>query len=103
MMTIYYYRVTRTTSDLARIPLRQVGPKWSVGDRAAGVQASGDDTALDAGTIPPAQGDASGGRRAYVPIVRKAPKPLPPDDPTGCPCGWFTPDGRMVDMIPGPP
>lgn len=90
-MTIYYYRVTRRSDDLLRIPLRAVGPDWDPGE------------ARTAGTDAPTVVDVES--QAYLPFLSTGPEPvgpLPPDDPTGCPCGWFTSDGRMVDYIPGP-
>jgi hypothetical protein len=86
-MTLYYYRVTRTSSRLLRIPLRAVGPRWDPGD----AQLAESDAPAVANVSP----------QVYLPILSTEPKPLPPDDPAGCPCGWFTADGRMVDYIPG--
>jgi len=87
-MTLYYYRVTRTSSRLLRIPLRAVGPRWGPGD----AQMARSDAPAVANVTP----------QVYVPFLSTKPEPLPPDDPSGCPCGWFTADGRMVDYIPGP-
>ena len=36
---------------------------------------------------------------AVQPAAPPQPGPLPPDDHTGCPCGWFDQDGRMLDYI----
>lgn len=92
--TVYYYRVSRRVDSLHRVPLRQVGPAWN--PSLAGLAAAGDAeigaSAVEAST------------RAFIPVLQKGDAPigpLPPDDPNGCPCGWFADDGRMVDYIPG--
>jgi hypothetical protein len=104
-MTMVYLRVTRTSTGLERIPLRMVGPKWLPGDATANVGSEPAST----NTMEPLDKEASGIIRdhttvltyqVYLPLILKP--PLPPDDPTGCPCGWFTPDGQMVDFIPPP-
>ncbi len=87
-MTIYYYAVERIGVGLDRIPLRQVGREWQPGDNVAAVGAP---AALDTMTLPPT---------IFFPIVFSL--PISPDDPTGCPCGWFAEDGRMLDFIPSP-
>jgi len=87
-MTVYYYKVTRAVDGLTRIPLRQVGNSWRP------------DGALAARNVRAA---ARLDAQLFLPIVfgevQKPPPNLPPDDASGCPCGWFTADGRMVDYI----
>jgi hypothetical protein len=90
---VFYYSVERTGSGLTRIPLKQVGPKWS--PQAA--QVSGFDGG-DGVTLVPQSPLA--GTVVFLPFV-SAQVALPPDDPTGCPCGWFDDLGRLQDFIPG--
>jgi hypothetical protein len=105
-VTMVYLRVTRTSTSVDRVPLRMVGPKWSPYDEAADV----DSEQAPANTMKPLEDKealeitpdhtSELPYRIYLPLVFKP--ALPSDDPTGCPCGWFTPDGRMVDFIPQP-
>ncbi len=89
-LIIYYYKIERTRGGLDRIPLRQVGREWQP-PRAASNDAGEASAASPATTtLPPL---------VYFPVVTVRPEP-PPDDPAGCPCGWFTPDGRMLDYVP---
>ena len=110
-MTMVYLRVTRTSTGVDRIPLRMVGPGWSPYDEASSVavdlhrkQVSANTMAvepIESGAISRIASDhAALTYHVYLPLVLKP--ALPPDDPTGCPCGWFTSDGRMVDFIPPP-
>lgn len=88
-MSVHYYKVERIVDGLTRIPLRQVGDSWQPG-RSRAVTA--------AGAIQTA---AKQEAMLFLPIVftlQEVPN-LPGDDATGCPCGWFTADGRMVDYI----
>ncbi len=89
-MTIHYYKVERTQSGLTRIPLKQVGPAWS-GARTA-------QTTVDHRFAPTAKKES----KIYLPfVIRYIPPPAPePDNPNGCPCGWFDDLGRMFDYIP---
>ena len=109
-MRIVYLRVERTDCTLERIPLRMVGPEWSPGV-AASVQplggtgvpclASGSSSATSIG--PLLKNTDTLTRHIYLPLALHGfCASVPPDDPTGCPCGWFTPDGRMMDFIPKP-
>lgn len=89
-MEIHYYRIMRTGVGLDRIPLKQVGPAWSAGR---------------SGAVGPIAERLVSGRTAnaatvYLPLIGKAQPPPEPDDPTGCPCGWFDNLGRMLDYIP---
>ncbi len=92
-MTLYYFAVNRTADGLDRVPLRQVGPLW---------QPPGTTTAFSSG-VGGTQilSTHAANFRVFLPLVVK-PNYIPPDDPTGCPCGWFTTDGRMLDFIPEP-
>lgn len=88
-MRVLYLKVERTSCGLTRIPLRMVGPKWSG-------QAS-----LALSWVPVSR--LSYSYTVFLPMIfRDFCASLPPDDPTGCPCGWFTPEGRMVNFIPQP-
>jgi hypothetical protein len=109
-MTMVYLRVTRTSPNVERIPLKMVGPDWQPWD---GTLADKDgELAPSADTGEPITGEtvsvtpidlshtATLTYQIYLPLIHRA--PLPPDDPTGCPCGWFASDGRMIDFIPQP-
>lgn len=86
-LTVHYYKVTRTDVGLDRIPIQPVGPGWSPSTRRAA-------------TLPrPALAPAD--VQVYLPAIFN-PAVIPPDDATGCPCGWFTADGRMLDFIAAP-
>jgi hypothetical protein len=93
-MTIHYLVIDRIDTGLTRIPLRQVGPSWSPGLAASEISAA-------QATLP---ATAPGGRaRVHMPLIyADVPVVLPPDDRTGCPCGWFDGDGRMFDFTPAP-
>ena len=88
-MRILYLKVERTSCNLIRIPLRMVGPNWS-GQTSLFASRSLTDTSSYSYTV-------------FLPLIfREFCASPPPDDPTGCPCGWFTQEGRMVDFIPRP-
>lgn len=88
-MRVLYLKVERASCELTRIPLRMVGPQWSS-------QASLSTSYSLIGTSPYSY-------TSFLPaIFRGFCTVLPPDEPTGCPCGWFTEDGMMVDFIPRP-
>ncbi len=95
-MQVTYFRVERTGCELQRIPLRMVGPGWSPTMQST-------PNPLVASYL---ERLASGGLlsiypyRVYLPLVMRGFCNLPPDDPSGCPCGWITPDGRMLSFIP---
>jgi hypothetical protein len=84
--TVYYHRVTRATNaGLARVPLRQTGPGWSA------------DASERSGGAPAEQPAAvQQGHTSYFPLILAQ----KPEEPTGCPCGWFDADGAMVDFVP---
>lgn len=96
-MTIHYLRIDRTSPGLDRIPLRQTGPAWQPGLASAATQSA---QATIAPTAPPPGGDLL----VYLPLISAdaPPQPLPDEDRTGCPCGWFDGDGRMYDFVPAP-
>jgi len=105
-ITLNYYKVERVAgSPLTRYFLRAVGNGWqggaAISDGAladATILASNDPNAIEQQ------------RRTFLPTIIRAeeeaePTPLPPappDDPTGCPCGWFAADGRMLDFVAPP-
>jgi hypothetical protein len=109
-MTVYYYRVERIAEGLTRIPLRQVGSEWTPRDALAVMEiglAVDPLTGVSASTLhPPVL------QRLFMPVIGTSavavgpdlepPPDLPPDDPTECPCGWFTLEGRMLDYVPSP-
>ena len=94
------------------IPLRSVGGAWQPDTMTATAS-----NAATASMTPPPAPTIVAPSPVYLPGIfmqmpeatpgpaaTSTPKPtaLPPDDVTGCPCGWFTADGRMVDFIPAP-
>lgn len=98
-MTIYYYKVERTIAEgLDRIPLKMVGKGWSAANPLAALATMSSGKRL---THPAAAEEDS---LVYLPLITFAepPKPIPPDDSSGCPCGWFDANGRMVDFIQQP-
>lgn len=91
-MTIDYYQVERVVATgLERFPLRMVGPVWTAGAPAIIHRASEIITPTEAISMS-----------LYLPIVVGMSTTPPPDDRTGCPCGWFDTLGRMVDFIQRP-
>lgn len=115
---VYYYKVARLAgAQLTRVPLKMVGKGWlATGALAAQDSADGPFNYLTNPPAAPAHADSSAVAPAvdaavapaqtagyvYLPLVGKntGPVVVPPDDPTGCPCGWFDAQGRMVDFIP---
>jgi hypothetical protein len=100
-ITLNYYKVERVAgSALTRYPLQAVGNGWQGSAAMA-------DAAMLASDNPD---EVDQQRRTFLPTIIRAqeetdPTPLPPappDDPTGCPCGWFAADGRMLDFVPKP-
>jgi len=90
-MRIVYLKVQRTSCLLTRLPLRMVGPGWSPG--VGGSLYSSATSSLSA--------DKDCGYSVFLPFIAKGYcGALPPDNPDGCPCGWFTEGGRMMDFIP---
>jgi hypothetical protein len=88
--TVYYHRVTRlTNTGLTRVPLHQVGPAWKV-EAIPPVGQSVPGTGVEA----PAMGQQ--GHTSYMPLILAQ----QPEEPTGCPCGWFDAEGAMVDFVP---
>ena len=84
---------------MTRVPLKQVGKGFAAAAAAAAAEVAAPTAGAEAFVMPDQTRPA-----AYLPIVGKsnppAQQPLPPGDPTGCPCGWFTAAGQMVDFIP---
>jgi hypothetical protein len=101
-LTVYFYRLTTAGTGLTAIPLRQVGPGWNPSD-AAGASASevGQEASPPASAAPANAPAASPELRfhTYIPSVSYQIY-VPLIDPSRCPCGIFTGDGRMVGYIP---
>lgn len=103
--TVYYYSISRIKNGLDRIPLRQVGNSWQPGMTEAALEPlveyipdSADSLEAQTMTLPIVN------TKIYLPAINTPPPPPPPpvvtpDDPNGCPCGWFDKDGRMLDFI----
>lgn len=93
-MRIVYLKVERISCRLNRIPLRMVGTGWSPGASSAF------SPAIRSSLLSPTE---SYSYFVFLPLIfRDFCAAVPPDNPEGCPCGWFTEDGRMVDFIPQP-
>lgn len=86
-LTVHYYSVTRTDVGLNRIPIQPVGPAWSPSSSRTGP------------ALLPTH--PRNGGQLFLPVILM-PVTIPPDDNSGCPCGWFSADGRMLDFIPAP-
>ena len=86
-LTVHYYQVTRTDVGLDRILIKPVGPGWSPSNRRTGSE-----------MLPTRPGN---GGQLFLPVILM-PVTSPPDDNSGCPCGWFPADGRILDFIPAP-
>jgi hypothetical protein len=84
-LVVYFYRVSVSGSNLTTTPLKQVGPGWS------------GSASMPTSSVPEAQ--PQGGLRTFFPAISNA-STAPPIDPSLCPCGIFTPDGRMVGFVP---
>lgn len=105
-MKAIYLKVTRTDCKLQRIPLRMVGNPWVPGMMA---QSPAVTPPASVAVNPRPVTIASASLYAsstltpalYLPMVlnRLCVSP-PPDDPEGCPCGWFDEQGRMLSFIP---
>jgi hypothetical protein len=101
---ITYLRVDRTSTDLERIPLHMAGAGYS------GTAAASNEELAPAEALPvkatAAVPSALAKRRMFLPIASAYRVTVPADTAAGCSsdggCGWFAPDGRMVDYIPAP-
>jgi hypothetical protein len=105
-VTVYYYQVSRVTGNgLSRVALRQVGKGWSTAAAAEAADAiglNGENATLPDGT-PVEAFIAVATVKRYLPLVTaQRVVPETAEDRSGCPCGWFDPDGAMVDFIPPP-
>ena len=98
-----YLQVERIERGLNRIPLQMPGPQWN---SAAAALAESVSDAPPTGGAAAAQVATGFTHKIFLPLVSRMEPPLEPDDLTGCSvnggCGWFTPDGRMVDYIQAP-
>ncbi len=92
---IFFYKVDRINSGLEQIPLRLVGNGYSRVAESA-TQTVEAPQIVQASTIPEGLG---GTNIVYLPMIVSS-EILPEDDPRGCPCGWFDPNGRMFDFVP---
>jgi hypothetical protein len=98
-----YLQVERIARGLSRIPVQMPGPQWNSAAAALAEPAAEAPPVGDSAAAPAATGLT---HKIFLPMVSRMEPPLEPDDPTGCSanggCGWFTPDGRMVDYIQAP-
>jgi hypothetical protein len=102
-MTVYYLSLERVAGGAQQVPLRQVGPSWSPGEQpfaAAQPEAAQAEAAATARNVTPQSGIVvEQNFKLFLPAVA-AVQPIEPDNPSAnCPCGWFTSDGRMVDLV----
>lgn len=101
-MTVYYLALSRVSADLEQVKLAAVGPSWSPGQQPsaqANAVAEGDAATAPA-EVGPSAIDAP--YNVHLPYIA-AHRALAADNPAaGCPCGWFTGDGRMVDFVQKP-
>jgi hypothetical protein len=97
---VTYLRVDRTSADLERIPLHMAGVGYTATASAPDEE--------DAPSEEASQVETAGAmkRSIFLPNVSAYRLTLPADTAAGCSsdggCGWFSPDGRMVDYIPAP-
>ncbi len=103
-MRVHYLRVERISAALQRYATQMVGPAWHPTSTATAPGAEFEPAAGRFSPLPTATATPPAlTRRLMLPFISMH-NPVPPDDPTGCSalggCGWFTPDGRMVDYIP---
>jgi hypothetical protein len=108
-MTVYYLSISRVRGGLQQIPLAQVGPAWQPGDAPFAMSDRKPAPAAGHAGSQPAVVTMRAGYRApqfeastiNLPLVIAWSDPEP-DNPANCPCGWFAPDGRMLDYLPPP-
>lgn len=105
-VTVYYYKVSRVTTQLTQAPLRQVARGWDAAAFAAAAQPLLKSTAEEEAWAENPPELLARRVRVMLPFIFKSaytgPVALPDDPPqAGCPCGWFDADGRMLDVIPG--
>jgi hypothetical protein len=95
-MTIYYYKVERTIVEgLDRIPLKMVGKGWSAANPLTAFP-----TMLSGGLVTrPTVAEEESTVYLLLNTFAEPEEPIPPDDSSGCPCGWFDANGRMVDIV----
>jgi hypothetical protein len=105
-MTIHYLRVERETCVPDRVPLRMVGPSYNPRSGLAVPDVLENMSSVCSEPYPVlSRLTAADGMTWFIHLPaanRKYCFKIPPDDPTGCPCGYFTEDGRMMDFIPRP-
>ncbi|MGL4650988.1 MAG: hypothetical protein ACRC1H_16385, partial [Caldilineaceae bacterium] len=119
---VFYYKVERVDNGpLTRIVLRQRGKGGSAVLESTGGTADAapwglsqaprvdapdalEASAPEATILPPLATpapDSASGRRVHLPIIKRSlVAEDEPDQPDGCPCGWFDSTGRMYDFIP---
>jgi hypothetical protein len=90
---VTYLKVELIAPGLVRVPLRLVGPDWTPGAPAATPSGS---------AVSPTSGATALDRTIHLPFIANDQPALPVDNTTGCPCGWFNADGRMLDFTPAP-
>ncbi|HHS96912.1 MAG TPA: hypothetical protein ENK08_03305 [Chloroflexi bacterium] len=107
-MQIVYLKVQRVSCTLERIPVKMVGPAWQ--SSASSLSAPKADPFPTGWSESVQRPSIQGGQASsytffcYLPLIaRDFCLQPPPDDPSGCPCGWFTEDGQMMDFIPAAP
>ncbi|OQA46770.1 MAG: hypothetical protein BWY52_00560 [Chloroflexi bacterium ADurb.Bin325] len=98
-VSITYLRVDRVSKDLERIPLHMVGAGYTGAADGPQTEPPRPEEASQAAT-------AAASKRMFLPLLSRHEESTPADTAVGCSsdggCGWFSPDGRMVDYIPAP-
>jgi hypothetical protein len=97
-LQIIYLSVNRPPSGVQWTPLRMAGSAW--------VPTAPRSSSTTLSSLGQSAGPTNGPARTsststathwlYLPFVSRA------EEATGCPCGWFDSDGRMLDYVPGP-
>lgn len=103
-MSLHYYRIEPISDQLITIPLQQVGSSY----RGAVVTSEDEWVGLQTSVGLLGSHDRADGTSAvqlsplvHLPMLGNgSPAATPLSAQQQCPCGLFTPDGRMVDVIP---
>ena len=97
-LQIIYLSVNRPPTGVQWTPLRMAGPAWAPSALGSSSTTLSSPSQPIGPADPPPRTSASSTAAywLYLPFVSRV------DETTGCPCGWFDADGRMLDYVPGP-